>query len=153
LFISVAILFSPCVTSIHAQDVSENREDTAKDQRNDKILQEVGNLLAYLYSHDSNEMSIQDMEFLIEEAGKYLKIMHWSLTDPQMPASERIAVSDMYVKIEDERDVMLLRLECAKNGEPCIVPTDTFGQNMPIEEMQIYVKKNEVRLYDMQKKT
>lgn len=26
LFISVAILFSPCVTSTHAQDVSENRE-------------------------------------------------------------------------------------------------------------------------------
>ena len=52
-----------------------------------------------------------------------------------------------YEKLEYERDDMVLRLEAARNGTTCILPTNTFGQNMNIEQMQAFLEKADREIY------
>lgn len=47
---------------------------------------------------------------------------------------------------------MVLRLEAVQKGTTCILPTDTFGITMTVEQMQAFIEKADKEIKKLEKR-
>lgn len=93
-----------------------------------------------------SDLTILEMEDFINHANEALSKLRRILRDPWTHKDDRLRACDEYEILEYERDDMLFRLEAARKGITCILPTDTFGINMDVTQMKAFIKKADMEI-------
>lgn len=101
---------------------------------------------------DPNNLTIQEMKCFIDSANIALAQILRVIRNPHTPHEDRLKAFDVYEKLEYDRDDMVLRLEAVQKGTTCILPTDTFGITMTVEQMQAFIEKADKEIKKLEKR-
>ncbi|MBR3510655.1 MAG: hypothetical protein IKN73_01180 [Alphaproteobacteria bacterium] len=87
-----------------------------------------------------DNLTVQQMETFIAEANVIIANLRQKIRNPLTTKEERLKAYKECENLENSREDMQKRLEAMRNGSTTyVIPTDTLGQNMTIEQMQKYI--------------
>ena len=98
-----------------------------------------------------SDLTIVEMEDFINHANEALAKLRQIKRSPRTHRDDRLRAYDEYDELEYERDDMLFRLDAARKGITCILPTDTFGINMDVTQMKAFIKKADLEINELLK--